>query len=143
MILLYYCTFIQSFCLQSVPFFFSSLSNSYTAILHKATETVRCICSLILGPREKIHHHNFSKLNSRIILSELKYTPGLFGQNFGRFSFFDCFLCSYGGECQLPRIFVRKEKYCSQPKLSHFQILKIHKITLHMQTLIAITENLL
>ena len=47
-----------------------------------------------------------------------------------------CWVCwnflivSYGEKCQLPGTFFRMEKYCSQPKLSHFQIAKMHTITL-------------
>ena len=45
------------------------------------------------------------------------------------------------GECQLPDAFYRIKKYCSQPKLSDFEILKIWVITVRVQTLNAISQR--
>ena len=38
------------------------------------------------------------------------------------------------GECQLPGTFFGMKKYCSLPKLMHFEIAKIHTIILCART---------
>ena len=42
---------------------------------------------------------------------------------------FHFFIVSNRRECQLPRTFFEMKKYYSSPKLSHFEIAKIHTIT--------------
>ena len=54
---------------------------------------------------------------------------------------FHFFVVSDRGECQLSGTFFRMEKYCSLPKLSHFEISKIHTFTLRARTLIAIPRK--
>ena len=45
------------------------------------------------------------------------------------------------GECQLPDAFNQIKKYCSKPKLSDFEILKIWVITVCAQTLNVISQK--
>ena len=45
------------------------------------------------------------------------------------------------GGPQLPDAFYRIKEYCSYPKLSHFGILKIQVITVHVRTSIAISQK--
>ena len=43
---------------------------------------------------------------------------------------FHFLIVSNRGECQLPGTFFEMKKFCSLAKLSHFEIAKIHTITL-------------
>ena len=58
-----------------------------------------------------------------------------------RGSIFHFLIVSYEGECQLSGTFFRMEKSCSWPKLSYFQIAKIHTFTLCTRTFIAIPQE--
>ena len=48
---------------------------------------------------------------------------------------FHIYIFSYRGDCQLPGTFFKMEKYCSYSNISHFQITKIHTLTIRMWTL--------
>ena len=50
---------------------------------------------------------------------------------------FHFFIVSNSGEFQLPEM----KKYCSQPKLLHSEISKIHIFTLHVRNKIAIPKK--
>ena len=54
---------------------------------------------------------------------------------------FHFFVVSHSGAWRLPETFFGMKKYCSWQKLLNFQIAKIHIITLHAQTLIAIPRK--
>ena len=54
---------------------------------------------------------------------------------------FHFFIVSDRGICQLPGTLFGMKKYCSLPKLSHFEFLKIHTITLRLQNLMAIPRK--
>ena len=54
---------------------------------------------------------------------------------------FHSFVVSYRGEWQLLGTFFGMKRYCSWPKLSNFEISKMHTITLRARTLTAISPD--